>query len=204
MPSVRGVTYLLTGLLTGLSLIIAVGAQNAYVLRQGLLRNHVGVAVLICAAADIALIAAGVAGLGAIVERVPDLLTVLTWAGAAYLLFLAFSAFRRAAGKEQLDPSSVPASTLKTVALTTLALTFLNPHVYLDTVLMLGSLANAHDGTRWYFGAGAMIASVVWFCALGFGAKVLARYVRKPSTWRVVDTVVGVVMVLVAVRLLTM
>lgn len=198
------VSDLLTGLLTGLSLIVAIGAQNAYVLRQGLLRNHVGVAVLICAIADIALIAAGVAGLGAIVKQVPQLLTVLKGAGAAYLVYLGLSAFRRASRSEHLDPSSEPGSSLRTVVLTTLALTFLNPHVYLDTVLMLGSLANTHGNGRWLFGGGAMVGSIVWFCALGFGARALARYVRRPSTWRAIDIVVGIVMIAVAVRLVTL
>lgn len=197
-------TDFVTGLLTGLSLIVAIGAQNAYVLRQGLLRNHVGVSVLICSVADMVLIAAGVAGLGAIVKRVPELLTVLKWAGAAYLVFLGISAFRRATKAEHLDPSSQPGSSLRTVVLTTLALTFLNPHVYLDTVLMLGSIANTHGESRWLFGGGAMLGSIIWFTALGFGARALSKYVKKASTWRAVDIVVGIVMIAVAVRLVTL
>jgi len=195
---------LLTGLLTGLSLIVAIGAQNAYVLRQGLLRNHVGASVAICAVADIVLIAAGVAGLGAVVTRVPGLLTVLRWVGAGYLVLLGLAAFRRASRQEHLDPSGQARSTLRTVALTTLALTFLNPHVYLDTVLMLGSIANTHAAGRWWFAAGAMLASAVWFGALGFGAHALSGLVRKPATWRAIDVTVGVVMIAVAVRLITL
>ncbi|WP_153505161.1 LysE/ArgO family amino acid transporter [Cumulibacter manganitolerans] len=195
---------LLTGVLTGLSLIVAIGAQNAYVLRQGLLRNHVTAVVAICIVADVLLIAAGVAGLGVVVQRVPQLLTVLTWAGAAYLVCLAVGAFRRALTTEHLDPSATPPSGLRVVVLTTLALTFLNPHVYLDTVLMLGSIASTHGAGRWLFGSGAMIASVLWFGALGLGARALSRLVHRASTWRAIDVAVGCVMLAVAVRLVTL
>ena len=123
----------------------------------------------------VVLIAAGVAGLGVIVQRVPRLLTVITWAGAAYLVYLGISAFRRATTREHLDPASTPRSGLRTVVLTTLALTFLNPHVYLDTVLMLGSIASTHGSARWAFGVGAMVGSAVWFVALGCGARAYGR-----------------------------
>lgn len=197
-------TDLLAGLLTGLSLIVAIGAQNAYVLRQGLLRNHVGVTVAICTVCDLLLIAAGVAGLGAIVARAPELVTVLKWVGGAYLLFLGISALLRARKAGALDPTASPRSSLRTVVTTTLALTLLNPHVYLDTVLMLGSIASTHGSGRWLFGAGAMSASVIWFVTLGFGARALSRYVRRPATWRAIDIAVGVVMVAMAVRLVTL
>ncbi len=192
----------LAGLLTGLSLIVAIGAQNAYVLRQGLRRQSVGLVVLICALSDALLITLGTLGIGVIVTRVPVLLTVLTWAGVAYLLFFAFRSFRSALHPSSLEAEGEPVSRGKVVA-TTLALTYLNPHVYLDTVVMLGTVANQQPN-RWLFAGGAALGSVLWFSALGFGAHRLHRYLGRPSVWRVVDIVIGVVMVLIAVQLALM
>ena len=135
----------LTGLTTGLALIVAIGAQNAFVLRQGIRREHIGVVVAICAVSDAVLIALGTAGIGTIVERAPWLLDVLRWGGVAYLVWFAIGSFRSALRPEGLHAGDAPrAVRLGSVALTTLSLTYLNPHVYLDTVLMLGNVANQH------------------------------------------------------------
>lgn len=192
-------TAYLTGLSTGLSLIVAIGAQNAYVLRQGLRREHVGIVVVICAVSDLLLIAAGTLGIGALVTYVPWLLTVLTFGGVAYLLWFAYRSFRSALHPETL--TSGEAGARASVAGTALALTFLNPHVYLDTVVMLGTLANQYGGARWWFAAGAGTGSIVWFSALGFGARALSKPLARPTTWRVVDVLVGLTMLAVAVRL---
>ncbi|WP_226343901.1 LysE/ArgO family amino acid transporter [Agilicoccus flavus] len=194
-------THFLPGLLMGLALIVAIGAQNAYVLRVGLTRRHVGVVVAICAISDLVLVAAGVAGVGALVQDHPTLVTVVTWLGAAYLVWFGVHALLRARRPEALDPAGAPVVALRTVATTALALTWLNPHVYLDTVLMLGSVAASHGEHRWWFGAGAMTASVLWFTALGFGARSLGRLAARPQTWRVLDLVIGVTMIALAIKL---
>lgn len=194
-------TTLLTGLLTGLALIVAIGAQNAFVLRQGLRREHVGVVVALCAVSDIVLILAGTAGIGVLVEQVPWALDVLRWLGAAYLVWFAISSFRSAVHPKALD-GEAPRSRSSVVG-TTLALTWLNPHVYLDTVVMLGNLANQHgpDG-RWVFAAGACLGSVLWFSGLGWGARALAGPLGRPAVWRGVDVAIGVLMLVLAVVLL--
>ncbi|KQV02101.1 amino acid transporter [Microbacterium sp. Root322] len=209
----------LAGLGLGLSLIVAIGAQNVFVLRQGIRREHVLAVVIICALSDAALIAAGVAGLGFVLSAAPWLVVVARWAGALFLLTYAALAARRAwRGGEELEvdatdaasPSSratggvsatLTRSRLAPVILTTLALTWLNPHVYLDTVLMLGSIAATHSDERWLFAAGAMAASLLWFTALGFGARYLGRWLRTPRSWRILDAVIAVVMVTIAISL---
>ncbi|MDO8105695.1 LysE/ArgO family amino acid transporter [Isoptericola sp. b441] len=191
---------LVAGLLTGLSLIVVIGAQNAFVLRQGLRREHVGVVVAVCTASDAVLIGAGVAGLGAVVRAAPVALTVARWGGAAFLTVLAVAALRRAAGREQLTPSADGPVRLRSVLATTLALTWLNPHVYLDTVVLLGGLSTQHD-PRWAFAAGAATGSLVWFTLLGFGARRLAPLFARPTAWRLLDLGVAAVMVTVALRL---
>lgn len=189
------------GLMTGLALIIAIGAQNAFVLRQGIRREHVGVVVALCMAADALLILGGTAGIGALVSRFPQALDVLRWGGAAYLAWWAVRSFVSA-----LRPSSLTAEAPRSrgsVITTTLALTFLNPHVYLDTVVLLGSLANQHGSdARWVFAAGAVAGSLVWFSALGYGARALSGVLNSPRTWRVVDLVIGVMMLALAVNLI--
>lgn len=191
-----------TGLLTGLALIVAIGAQNAFVLRQGVRREHVGAVVLVCMASDAVLILAGTAGVGALVQAVPWLLEVLRWGGALYLLWFAVSSLRAALRPQGLVAEQAP-RTAGSVVATTLALTWLNPHVYLDTVVLLGSLANQHGpDARWVFAAGAVAASVLWFTALGYGARLLARVFADPKAWRVVDVVIAVVMAVLAVRLI--
>ena len=193
---------LVPGLLTGLSLIIAIGAQNAFVLRLGLARNHVAIAVLICAASDALLIAAGISGLGVVVRSVPIALTVLKWVGIAYLTWYAIRSFRSAAHPEVLLPGDQESKSLRTVIAMTLAFTFLNPHVYLDTVLLLGSIGNQYRPDQWWFALGAAIGSVLWFCSLGFGARAAAPLMSRPITWRILDIVIGAVMLLIAIRLL--
>ena len=188
-------THLLTGFLTGLGLIVAIGSQNAFVLRQGLLRQHVTLIVVVCALGDIALELAGVLGMGAVVEAHPTAIKALKWFGAAYLIWFGLNALRSARRAGSLSPADAPPVSRRTAVLTVLGLTFLNPHVYLDTVVMIGSLANSRGPEgRWWFYAGSVAASILWFAALGYGARVLTPLVRKARTWQVIDTVVGVMM----------
>ncbi|HWS57385.1 MAG TPA: L-lysine exporter [Actinotalea sp.] len=194
---------LLAGFGAGLSLIVAIGAQNAFVLRQGIRREHVLAVVLVCSLADVLLIAAGVAGLGALIGGSPVALDVVRYAGATFLLVLAVAALRRARRPERLDPAEQAPARLAAVVLAALGLTFLNPHVYLDTVVLLGGLASQYgpDG-RWVFGAGAATASVVWFTGLGFGARRLRPGFARPRSWQVLDVLVAAVMAAIAVSLL--
>ena len=192
----------LTGLVTGLSLIVAIGAQNAFVLRQGLARQHVGIVVAICAMADVVLIVAGVAGIGRIVERAPAALDVVRWLGVAFLTWYGVSSLLRARHAEALEASQERALTRRGAAVRATALTFLNPHVYLDTVLLLGSLA-AHQGPtgRWWFALGACLASVAWFTGLGYGARLLSPLLRKRRAWQVLDVLIGLTMLAIAAGL---
>jgi L-lysine exporter family protein LysE/ArgO len=195
-------TTALAGLGLGLSLIVAIGAQNAFVLRQGLRREHVLPIVLVCALSDAVLIVAGVAGAGAVFAVAPGVLTVVTWAGAVFLIGYGVLAARRAIRPSVLAAGGGSTGTTVTVAVTTcLALTWLNPHVYLDTVVLLGSIANTHGADRWWFAAGAVLGSVLWFTALGFGARMLQPVFARPAAWRVLDGVIAVVMVAIAVSL---
>ncbi|MEV7971603.1 LysE/ArgO family amino acid transporter [Cellulomonas sp. NPDC089187] len=192
-------TTLLTGLLFGLSLIVAIGAQNAFVLRVGLTRRHVLPVVVVCAVSDLVLIGAGVAGLGALVDAHPMVLTVARIAGAAFLIGYAVLAIRRVVRPEALTAES---SSARGPVVTALALTWLNPHVYLDTVVLLGSVAAGHGELRWWFGVGAMLGSVLWFTALGYGARLLGPVFARPNAWRVLDGVIAVVMLSIAAGLL--
>ena len=191
----------LAGLLTGLSLIVAIGAQNAYVLRQGLAGRHIGLIVTICAASDVLLIAAGVAGVGALIHSHPEGLTVIRWVGGAYLLVYGGMSLRSAARPASLEAEGRSTRSRRAAIVTTLALTYLNPHVYLDTVVMLGSVANGYAGNRWAFAAGAALGSVLWFSGLGYGARAAAPALNRPRTWQVLDLVIGCVMILLALRL---
>lgn len=192
--------HLLTGLLTGWSLIIAVGPQNAFVLRQGMRREHLWLVVVICTLADAGPMLLGTAGIGAVVERAPLVLVLLRWAGVAYLLWFAVRSFRSAARPEGLRAGEAPAGR-RSVMLTTLALTFLNPGVYIDTMLLVGSIAQQLPSGTWAFTCGAILGSATWFTGLGFGARALAPLAARPRVWRIVDIVIGVVMVLIAARL---
>jgi L-lysine exporter family protein LysE/ArgO len=193
---------LLAGFGVGASLIVAIGAQNAYVLRQGIRVEHVFPIVVICAASDAVLILAGVTGIGAIVDRAPLTLAVLRWAAAAFLVGYGLLAARRAFATASLTTTAGGGSSLRSAILTVLAMTWLNPHVYVDTVLLLGSIANTHDaGGRWYFGAGAALASVAWFTALGYGARLLGRALARPLAWRILDGIIAAIMIAIGVRL---
>ena len=194
---------LLSGLASGLSLIVAIGAQNAFVLRQGVQRSHVLLVVAVCALSDVVLIALGVAGVGALIELAPGVLEVVRWAGAAFLLaYGLMAALRAVRGTQASQPVAGQKGTWVAALGTCLALTWLNPHVYLDTVLLLGSLAGTHgaDG-RWWFAGGAGLGSIAWFAALGTGARFLAPVFARPGSWRVLDGGIALVMVALAVML---
>lgn len=192
-----------SGFALGGSLIVAIGAQNAFILRQGLIRSHVFVLCLICALSDALLIAAGVGGLGTIVSQSPVLISVVTLAGAVFLGAYSAMAFHRAAKPGAMVAGAPEPMGLKAAVLTCLAFTFLNPHVYLDTVVLLGSLSAAFEGTeRVAYGTGAAIASFLWFFGLGYGARFLAPFFARPAAWRVLDVIIGLVMGLLALSLL--
>ena len=178
------------GMIAGLSLIVAIGAQNAFVLRQGILRRHVLPVVAICTLADAGLIALGTAGAGAAVQAHPEVLAVLRWAGGAYLTWFALSTLWAARKPEGL--AAARSGSGKSAVLTTLALTFLNPHVYLDTVLMLGSIGATFEEGRWIFAAGAMSGSLIWFPSLAVAGRRLAGVLAKPRTWQVLNVIIGV------------
>ena len=213
-------TPLLAGLGLGFSLIVAIGAQNLFVLRQGIRREHVFVVAAICALSDALLIVLGVSGIGLVLLAAPWLIDVVRWAGAIFLVAYGLMAARRAwkpSGKalEAEPPHTLtvdasagtrtsPTATrtrLLPVVLTCLALTWLNPHVYLDTVFLLGTVANTHGDQRWVFAAGAIIASIVWFFGLAFGARYLGRWLSTPRARRVLDAVIAVVMIAIGVSL---
>jgi L-lysine exporter family protein LysE/ArgO len=186
---------MLIGFATGLTLVVAIGAQNAFVLRQGIRREHVLAVVAICTVSDVALIAAGVAGFGALITAYPDVVSAARFGGAAFLIGYGLFAAKRAWRPTGLAPSEEAPSRLAGVVLTCLAFTFLNPHVYLDTVVLLGALANEHQDGRWLFGIGAIVASAVWFTTLGFGAGRLRGLFASPSAWRVLDGIIAVTMI---------
>jgi L-lysine exporter family protein LysE/ArgO len=193
---------LVAGLLTGLSLIVAIGAQNAFVLRQGLLRQHVGPVVAVCAVSDLVLITAGVAGIGAIVQHAPTALTVVRWLGVAFLTAYGVRSLWRSRHAETLHAASANAPRLRAAVAQAVALTWLNPHVYLDTVLLLGSIAAHHGPTgKWWFAVGAGLASILWFTGLGYGARFLAPLLSRPRAWQVLDVLIGLVMLAIAAQL---
>ncbi|MGV0991308.1 MAG: L-lysine exporter [Mycobacterium sp.] len=193
----------LLGFAAGLSLIVAIGAQNAFVLRQGIRNEHVLPVVIVCAASDLVLIIAGVAGVGALVTSHPQVMAIARYGGAAFLIGYGLLAARRAIRPEVMTPSEAGPARLSAVLSTCLALTFLNPHVYLDTVVLLGTLANRQGEGRWLFAAGAAAASVVWFFGLGFGARRLAGVFARPGTWRVLDALIAAIMVALGFSLLS-
>lgn len=195
------VLALLAGLGFGLSLIVAIGAQNAFVLRQGLRREHVLIVVGVCVVSDALLITAGVAGLGSLIVAVPWLLAVVRVVGALFLTGYAALALRRALRPTGLDPAGGGAASASAVFATAMALTWLNPHVYLDTVVLLGSISATHGADRWWFGVGAAVGSTIWFTALGFGARLLRPLFAKPVAWRILDGTIAVVMLSIAVSL---
>lgn len=191
----------LTGFLTGLSLIVAIGAQNAFVLRQGLLKKHVLVIVLICAISDATLIILGVLGLGALISALPWLLEVIRWVGVAFLIWYGSTSLKRFMKNESLKAAEAGSGALKQTVLTTLALTFLNPHVYLDTVIFIGGIANQFGDQKWFFVIGAVTASFVWFFSLGFGASKASVVMSKPAFWKILDISIAAVMFSLAITL---
>lgn len=194
---------LLTGLFTGLALIVAIGAQNAFVLRQGIRGEHVLPIVLTCLVSDLVAITAGVAGLGAVIERWPAALPVAQVIGGLYLLAFGLHAALRAWRPSGLDAGTGTRMSGRTAVLTALALTWLNPHFYLDAIVLLGTVANSFGADRWWFLAGALLASTAWFFALGYGARLLRGLFAKPSSWRILDGGIAVVMGALGVTLLT-
>ena len=195
------------GLGLGLALIVAIGAQNAFVLRQGLLGEHIAAVVAVCVGSDAVLIVAGVAGAGAALSALPSLITAVRIVGATALLGYGLLAARRALRprvQASLRPedAAVVRRGLLPVVVTCLAFTWLNPHVYLDTVVLLGSVAADRGGQRWWFAAGAAAASTVWFCALGAGATALRPLFARPGAWRALDAAIAVVMAVVAIGLI--
>jgi len=212
---------LLAGFGLGLSLIVAIGAQNLFVLRQGIRREHLLAVVAVCAVSDAVLILLGVSGVGLVLQAVPWLLDVVRWAGAAFLTVYGVLAARRAVRPNGQTLRAVPETAasdarttdaggtlvrtrptrLATTVLTCLALTWLNPHVYLDTVFLLGSVATTHGDGRWVFAAGACAASLLWFTGLGFGARFLGRWLDTPRAWRILDAAIALVMFAIALSL---
>ena len=186
----------IAGFIAGAGLIIAIGAQNAFVLRQGLQRRHVGLVVAVCMSGDILLILCGVAGIGALVREWPVLLQALRFGGAAFLAAYGSMAARRAwRGSGALAPTTGEERDRRRVLLACLAFTFLNPHVYLDTMVLLGSLSTRYPGTaRWAFAFGACCASLLWFTTLGYGARLLLPVFRNPRAWRALDASMAVFM----------
>jgi L-lysine exporter family protein LysE/ArgO len=196
------ITAYLAGLLFSFSLVIAIGAQNAYVLRQGARRKHVKTVIGICAASDVVLIAAGVAGMGAVVRSDPSLLTVIRIAGGALLLAYAALAARRAFKQPERRRDTEDGHSRRRVIAATLGFTWLNPGVYLDTLVLLGTVSSSHPESRWWFGAGAASASVCWFIALGGAAQLLAPVLRRPAVARMLELLVAIVMTATALRTL--
>lgn len=195
-------TSFVPGFLLSLSLIVAIGAQNAFVLRQGLRREHVFWVCLTCGVSDALLIASGVAGFGALAQAVPWFVTVMRFGGAWFLIVYgaqnALSAWR---GGEVLQADGHATASLRRTLLTLLALTFLNPHVYLDTLVLLGSISAQYED-RLAFGAGAVLASLVFFFSLGYGARLLQPVFAKPLSWRILDGLIALTMWVIAATLL--
>lgn len=196
--------YYLKGLGLGAGLIVAIGSQNAHVLRMGLQRQHVLLTVLVCISCEALLISAGVAGIGSAIEQQPMLLNIARWGGALFLAWYGLRAWRSAFQPGSLQAAPSVNMTLRRALLTVLAVTLLNPHVYLDTVLLLGAVgAQQGPEAKWWFAGGAMSAALVWFSLLGFGARLLSAWFVKPSAWRWLDGVIGAVMLMLAVSLVT-
>ena len=196
-------TDAIAGFALGFSLILAVGAQNAFVLRQGLLKSHVFAVCLICSVSDFLLIVAGVAGFGALAEAVPGLELGMRLFGAAFLIWYGVRTLIAAWKGGQHMETGQAAGSLKAAVLTCLALTWLNPHVYLDTVVLLGAVSAQYEN-KVAFAGGATLASFLYFFALGYGARLLAPFFAKPRSWQVLDMIVGLTMLAIAAKLLMM
>lgn len=191
------------GFFLGAGLIIAIGAQNAYILQLGLLRRHVFAAVLFCALSDALLIALGVAGVGAVIDANRDLLVVIKYLGAAFLLSYAAFAVMRVFNPKSLEARLTDAPSLKVILATLFAFTFFNPHVYIDTVLLIGSISAKHEPIlRIWFATGAMLSSITWFFVLGYGARLLVPFFEKQRSWQILDALIALIMVNIALSLL--
>jgi len=197
--------FYLKGLGLGAGLIVAIGSQNAHVLRMGLKRQHVAMTVLVCILCEALLISVGVAGIGTMVERSPALLALARWGGALFLAWYGLRAWRSAFGNHALNAASHRAEVGAREALVTvLVVTLLNPHVYLDTVVLLGAIGGQQGPQgKWWFALGAMTAGTAWFVLLGFGARLLAPWFARPAAWRLLDALIGVVMLALAASLVT-
>lgn len=192
---------LLSGLVTGFSLIIAIGAQNAFLIRQGLTRKYAATIIVLASVGDAVLISLGTLGLGTLVTHIPVFLEIIRWVGVAYLTWFAIGALRKAFANEQLAVTLGESGTRKQVILTLLALTFLNPHVYIDTVLLLGSISSQFGDNRWFFAIGAITANTIWFTGTVLAARAAAKLMSRPIFWRILDLSVAVVMLAIAVLL---
>ncbi|MBG6094310.1 LysE/ArgO family amino acid transporter [Nocardioides luteus] len=188
----------LAGLLTGLSLIVAIGSQNAYVLRQGILRSHVLVVVSVCAVSDLVLICAGVGGMGAVVSRAGWVVEVLRWLGVAFLGWYGIGSFRRALSPSGLEAADAPREALPRVIAKAAAFTWLNPHVYIDTLVLHGSIAATYGSARWGFAVGGCLASIIWFAGLGYSARLLGPLLASRRAWQVLDSLIGCMMLAIA------
>lgn len=185
----------LSGFLLGISLIIAIGAQNAFILRMGLAGHHVFILCLVCSLADALLIVAGIAGMGAFVQANPGLLFYVTLGGALFLFGYAALSLRRMMNPETLKPAAAAPPPLWTALAQCLTFTFLNPHVYLDTVVLVGAYSTTYEeAARFAFGAGAAAGSFVWFFALGYGARLLQPVFARPIAWRILDGAIAAIM----------
>ena len=193
----------LAGFALGGGLIVAIGAQNAFVIRQGVLNQHVFWVCLFCAFSDAILIWAGTFGLGILLQQMPLLMPIMTYGGAAFLFWYGIKAFRRALNPQSLNEDAKSTTNLWMALTLCAAFTWLNPHVYLDTVVLVGSIANARpQGEQAAFATGATLASLLWFFAIGYGAKALREPLSKPNVWRAIDVAIAMIMFWLAIKLL--
>jgi L-lysine exporter family protein LysE/ArgO len=202
--TIMNMHVMLQGFLVSGGLIIAIGAQNAHVLRMGLMRQHVALTVAICAASDALLIGLGISGMGTLLDLWPQAVQVMTWAGAAFLFWYGVRALRSAiSGAGALQAKSATSTSVRSAVLMVLAFTYLNPHAYLDTIVLIGSIGGRlTHAERPIFWAGCMLASTSWFVMLGYGARWLAPLFSKPFSWRVLDALIGMGMGALALNLL--
>lgn len=196
-------TEIIQGFLLGGSLIVAIGAQNAFVLSQSLKSNHEWLIATICIVCDVVLILTGISGLGIVLEAMPSLAKWLAFLGMLFLFIYGFLSFKSMLNRNKMQVADTPMLSLNKAIMMTLALTLLNPHVYLDTVMLIGSIANTRfPDTRWWFALGALTASVVWFYGLTAFAKLLIPLFKKTRTWQILDGIIGITMWLIALSLL--
>ncbi|USD64028.1 LysE/ArgO family amino acid transporter [Vibrio sp. SCSIO 43136] len=193
-----------SGLFLGLSLIVAIGSQNAFVMKQGIRHQYVFLVCTLCAVSDAILITLGVSGFGIFVEKYPQIETLARYGGALFLTTYGVLSLKSAFTQSHaMGESDLSADSPLKVAMICLAFTWLNPHVYLDTVVLLGSISTRYQGEQFNFGLGAVTASFLFFFSLGYGAKKLAPWFRKPQAWKVLEVIVGVTMLLIAWSLIS-